>query len=446
MALYDPDATFGPLDTHLVSGTAAKTNVQFIINDLGDARLPEPFVTARGGSYSTTYVPDAYRFQTSHAGEYFFASQGYIDIGHGLICGGIDAPFNVATKKGYKTGSVTGTYNSRTGTYVASATPDRLDYEFIDLGEMINDVSTALTIADGVDLTNRYNIPIGVSMYDIPASTYWRGDGRHGALLTRAYLELPYFNNGSSTSNDAYTSAGALKIGCVYDGHATALETGDYVQVGTSRATGHAGKFRRISGDGDPRLLIGQVKAIRRRMPPPGWLETVQYQLYAHYRTGAQLRAYPADGVPPGYNEEWAPEWPGTYHNPFRGQKGMTDGANYYSTIVTRHTISAADVSAGSLSLTVRITQFNGLSAIDATTFQVKNVTDGGSLSTTGIASAALDSTNGEVTWTYTLQGGDGAGDVLEFQFKATGQVPGVPVNLNSVSDALGLARILLLF
>ena len=202
------------------------------------------------------------------------------------------------------------------------------DYE---VGRMVN----VLTISDG-----DAKPPVGVAPYNI----YQRVEGRlyHNfpSIITRDYIEVPYFADINDVYNDTTGSADAppaeltgntlkMRWGCAYG----TLDVNDF--VGADKY----GKFVKVDNpDQNFNKVVGQVLAKETDMPPTGWLKWLDWATEQGERADDQNRLpYPTN---PNTGRPWTPDYKWPLTPDYRGIPGMTDGAQMGNTAVSGETVS----------------------------------------------------------------------------------------------------------
>lgn len=202
------------------------------------------------------------------------------------------------------------------------------DYE---VGREVN----VLTIADDSSKT-----PVGVAPYNI----YQRVTGRlyHNfpSIITRDYIEVPYFSDINDVYNDTTSgtteppvslNSNTLKMrwGCAYG----TLAVGDF--VGSDKF----GKFIKVDTPATNfDKIVGQVLAMELDMPPTGWLKWLDWATEQGERADDQNRLpYPTN---PNTGRPWTPDYKWPLTPDYRGIPGMTDGAQMGNKTVTSETVS----------------------------------------------------------------------------------------------------------
>lgn len=204
---------------------------------------------------------------------------------------------------------------------------------------------------------------IGVNHHNLYERLRDRFSGNQPTIITRQYIELPFFeaSSGADAAADLTIASGfanAMKFGAVYGSTKAALTHGDYVVVGAN------GNFRKyIAGADDPLAVVGQVWAIEKELPPAGllayYLDTKIEELEAFLKAasyapspgknGNQTYDNPngdAGAYPLGYPWQlhgWLPEFeklllPSTN----KGIPFLTDG--YFKAKAVRTGVSIADI------------------------------------------------------------------------------------------------------
>lgn len=108
---------------------------------------------------------------------------------------------------------------------------------------------------------------VGINHHNLYEVKRDRFSGNQATVITRQYIELPFFEH--SVLNTAQSYADAMKFGAVYgQTGGSALKPGDYVKVGVN------GNLVKLDDASDsPFQIVGQVWAVERELPPAGLLE-----------------------------------------------------------------------------------------------------------------------------------------------------------------------------
>jgi hypothetical protein len=204
----------------------------------------------------------------------------------------------------------------------------------------------------------------GVNHHNLYERKRDRFSGNQPTIITRQYIELPFFEAGSGVDAAADLVvangfANAMQFGAVYGSTKQALTHGDYVKVG---ANGNFTKF--IPGTDDPLTIVGQAWAVEKELPPAGllayYMDTKIEELEAFLKAasyapspgknGAVTYDNPTAGdagaYPFGY--PWAlSSWKGTFEDLLlpatnKGIPFLTDG--YFKSKAVRTGVSIADI------------------------------------------------------------------------------------------------------
>lgn len=106
---------------------------------------------------------------------------------------------------------------------------------------------------------------LGVNQHNIYESERGSMTGTRGTVITRNYIEVPLFEHADVKTAEQY--AKAMSFGAAY-GIAGGLNAGDYV------VTGSNGNFKKYNKDEHtPEMIVGQVWAADRDLPPMGFLQ-----------------------------------------------------------------------------------------------------------------------------------------------------------------------------
>lgn len=202
---------------------------------------------------------------------------------------------------------------------------------------------TVMTIADGSTV-----MPTGIAPYNIMRKTNDRMYHNLPSMITRDYIELPYFTAAASVYDAGTPSKLATKIkfpwGCAYG----TLAVGDYV------TTDAAGRLVKLA---DPAAkytsIVGQVLAMDTNIPPEGWLKWLYQEPEMNPERRDDANFYPAPGVD-GYGYD--PAYKEVVDKiSGRGIKGLTDGGGIGRTTVTAEVGPEAVTAAAGTQLIMRL-------------------------------------------------------------------------------------------
>jgi hypothetical protein len=154
---------------------------------------------------------------------------------------------------------------------------------------------------------------LGVNHHNLYERKRDRFSGNQPTIITRQYIELPFFETGggADAAADLTISSGfanAMKFGAVYGSTRNPLAHGDYVKVGAD------GNYTKLDPTVDGYFqAVGQVWAVEKELPPAGllayYLDTKIEELEAFMKAASYAPS-------PGKNG------PVTYDNPTAGDAG----------------------------------------------------------------------------------------------------------------------------
>lgn len=243
---------------------------------------------------------------------------------------------------------------------------------------------TVLTIADGTTKAT------GIAPYNIMRKANDRLYHNLPSMITRDYIELPYFTSVASVyanSTPAKTASNILfPWGCAYG----TLAVGDYVTVDAG------GRLIKLT-DPDAKFtqIVGQVLAMDTDIPPAGWLKWLyqEPEMNAERRDDANFEPAPGVegyGYDPAYKEV-VDKISG------RGIKGLTDGGGIGRTAVTAEEVATAVTADAGTTMIIRLdhpTPYEGTVKIYSTDAAATPVT-------TELTNFTVNLDNGWITLTF---------------------------------------------
>jgi hypothetical protein len=228
------------------------------------------------------------------------------------------------------------------------------DYEYGGIGEIVIPKGVAVGVKDAIKdpetgkLTTVMTIaggsvkPVGIAPYNIMRKIPDRLYNNLPSLITRDYIEVPYFSVAASVYSGGTPSTAAADIlfpwGCAYG----TLAVGDYVGVD---AAGRLVKLSTIKYED----IVGQVLAKETDLPPEGWLNWLYQspEMNAERRDDANYYPAPNGGVATagrngaydgyGYN----PNYRIFTDDSGLGIKGLTDGGQIGYTEVSAEALAS---------------------------------------------------------------------------------------------------------
>jgi hypothetical protein len=285
---------------------------------------------------------------------------------------------------------------------------------------------TVLTIADGTVKAT------GIAPYNIMRKVNDRLYHNLPSMITRDYIELPYFTAATSVYANGVASKVATNIkfpwGCAYG----TLAVGDYVTVDAG------GRLVKLADpDAKYTSIVGQVLAMDTDIPPAGWLQWLyqEPEMNAERRDDANFTPAPGVegyGYDPAYKEV-------TDKISGRGIKGLTDGGGIGRTTVTGEVLATPVTADAGATMILRLdhpTPYEGSVKIYSTDTATTPVT-------TELTDFTVNLENGWVTLTF-ADAQDGCTITADYDYQDFSKA-GTPTAWD-FQGAAGAVRILLKF
>jgi len=288
--------------------------------------------------------------------------------------------------------------------------------------------------------TGLRSYPIGINPMHIYAPVEDQFSSNIPVYVTQGYVELPYIEDGGATG------AQLCKTGCVYGSN---IKNGDLLTV--AKTVANRGQLTKaVAGD----IVVARAGVVDTNMPPEGWLEWVQFEPWWMYRD-KDFYNTPAE-MPPYDSPDTNWFNPQMDYPSARGIKGLTDGAimDKQSTLTRTYFLTEADAAAlnAASNITIDLPYFAWAGVGD----MLRHGIDTGA-NTVIVAPVAGDLTTSDAVFAadalanHAAKGacelapagaGYAEGDRLVISYECTGQVHGIPVNLDRVGS-VGAVRLL---